>query len=530
MVSVTWGWGCVGAIGGGDEVTGPDPGPQACAPQPPPLRRLNHTEYAHTVRDLFAAYMPPEVDVSPDARRAGFTNHVDVLNPSALLVREYYDNAAALASSTGAAIADTLGCDGVDCFRGFVRDFGGRAYRRPLTDDETSRLVAYYEGGPGADDLPFAIEMAVLTLLQSADFIYRPEFGQPNLGQQGQLGPYEVASRLSYFIWQSMPDEALFAAAAEDRLEGEDLALQVDRMLADDRAREGLLSATHEWLELERIADEVKGDGIPWSDDIVARLEASLDAFVWQRGFAEGQSFRDLMTSRGAFVDSTLSPIFNVDDASPELTWVPLDDRPGLLAQPAILAGQAHGTYPSPVLRGVFILNELLCDPPAPPPPDAAMDPPPLVDDDGNTLSNREGYDILTMSGGGCAGCHRVINPLGYGLENYDAIGRWQDEDAGGRIDASGETRGFSGEERYVFDGPFELAEELADSAQVRRCMVTKWVRYASGSGPLAEDTCFLEDVEASVAHDDAGLRDLVIAIALHPKFARAEISQDETP
>lgn len=521
-----WGVGCIGSIGDGDGIEPPDPRTQGtCAPQNPPLRRLNHTEYAHTVRDLFAAYMPPEVDVSPDARRSGFTNNVEFLTPSALLVREYYDNASALAANAGPAIASNLGCSDATCFETFIRDFGRRAYRRPLTDEEVAGYLGFFESGPGQGDMPFAVEMAITTFLQAPAFIYRPEFGQ-----EGHLSSHEIASRLSYFIWQSMPDETLLDAADSGGLTGDGLAAQVDRMLADDKAREGLLTATHEWLEIERIVDEVKGEGIPWNQDIVASLEASLEAYVWERGFTEGRSFRDLMTSRGAFVDSNLAPVFGVDGATSELTWYELDDRPGLLAQPAILAGQAHGTYPSPVLRGVFILNELLCDPPAPPPAEAGMDPPPQTDADGNALSNRDGYEILTMAETGCAACHQAINPFGYGLENYDAIGRWQDADAGGPIDASGETSGFKGDGTYVFDGPVELAEQLAESAQVRKCMVSKWVRYASGSGPLAEDDCFLEDVELAVANPEAGLRDLVIAIALHPKYSQAEVSQEVSP
>lgn len=526
VVPVLWGVGCIGSIGDGEGVEPPDPSTQgSCAAQKPPLRRLNHTEYAHTVRDLFAGYMPPQTDVSPDARRSGFTNNVEFLNPSALLVREYYDNASALAQAVGPGLARDLGCSDADCYAAFIRDFGRRAYRRPLTDEEVAGFLSFYEEGPGRDDLPFALEMALTAFLQAPAFIYRPEFGQ-----EGHLTPHEVASRLSYFIWQSMPDETLLDAADAGSLAGDDLAQQIDRMLADEKAREGLLTATHEWLEIERIADEVKGEGIPWDEDIVSSLEASLEAFVWERGFTEGRSFRDLLTTRGAFVDSNLAPVFGVDGASSELTWYELDDRPGLLAQPAILAGQAHGTYPSPVLRGVFILNELLCDPPAPPPPEAGMDPPPDTDESGNALSNREGYDILTMAESGCAACHQAINPFGYGLENYDAIGRWQDADAGGPIDASGETSGFNGAETYIFDGPDQLAEQLAESVQVRTCMVSKWVRYASGSGPLAEDDCFIDDVELAVAGPEAGLRDLVIAIALHPKYSQAEVSQEETP
>ena len=525
LVPVMWGWGCIGSIGDTPEDS---PGAEtqgACSAQMPPLRRLNHTEYAHSVRDLFAAYMPPEVDVSPDARRSGFTNNIEFLGPSALLIREYYDNAAVVASAVGPAIVGSLDCNGADCFADFVRSFGRRAYRRPLTEEEVASFVAFFDEGPGRGDLPFAIEMTVQTILQSPDFIYRPEFGR-----EGHLSPHEIASRLSYFIWQSMPDDTLLDAADAGRLSGEDLAEQVDRMLADPKAREGLLTASYEWLELERIRDEVKGEGMPWDEDIQASLRASLETFVWERGFAEGQSFQDLMTARGAFVDSSLGPIFGVEGATSELTWYPLDDRPGLLAQPAILAGQAHGTYPSPVLRGVFILNELLCDPPAPPPPEAGMDPPPETDASGNVLSNREGYEVLTAAETGCAACHDQINPFGYGLENYDAVGRWQNSDAGGPIDATGETSGFNGDETFSFDGPSELSTQLAESAQVRRCMVSKWVRYASGSGPLADDDCFIDDVEIAVADHDAGLRDLVIAIALHPKYSQAEVSQEVTP
>lgn len=512
-----------GSTGSGIVLTPPEGvGARAlqCESDHAPLVRLNHTEYQNTLRDLFAGVSYPEPDVAPDARRSGFTNNYEVLNPSNLLVTQYHENAEAIATDTADAIASGLGCSDEACFRDWVTDFGARAYRRPLTDAEADEYVTMFTAGPGQDDLPFAIRMAVQTFLQSPHFIYRPELG----GSDGKLSQHEIASRLSYFLWATMPDEELAGAAEAGDLRGPGLETQVDRMLGDDRARDGLLRATSEWLEFDRLETRLKGEGFHWSDSIRDDLRESVERFMWERVLADGGSLDAFMTARGAFVNENIAPIFGVTDAGPEMEWRELDDRAGLLTQPAILATHAHGTYGSPVLRGVFILTEVLCDPPRPPPPGASMGEPPSEGAAGEVLTNRQGYEELTQTDSGCAFCHDQINPFGFALEHYDTVGAYRALDQGMPIDPTGTTVGFTLNESFTFESADDMASQLGQSSRVRACVVDRWVRYATSGGALTYDPCVREELEEIAARPDASLRDVVLAIALHPKFADAEI------
>ena len=492
-----------------------------CEADHAPLRRLSHREYERTVHALFEGVEIPTLMVAPDQRRAGFTNGYEGQAPSALLVTQYLENAQRIAPVAAPAVISELGCsDGRECFRRFVTDFGARAYRRPLEPSELDAYSSIYESGPLAGDFAVSVELAIATFLQAPELLYRAELG----GDDGLLTQWEIASRLSYFVWGTMPDDALFDAAARGELSGTTLRDHVDRMLADPRAREGLVSATLEWLDLERLATRLKAEEYEFTPEVRAHLRASVERFVWERLFVEGGSIDELYTSTGAYVDSTIGPLFGVDDAGPELEWRELPHRHGILTHPAILATHAHGDYGSPVLRGVFVLTEILCDPPRPPPPGVAMTMPERTDDSGMAITNREGYERLTQSSPSCAGCHDQINPLGFAFESYDTVGAYRTDDRGLPLDTTGASLGFTLDERFEFDGAEELTAQLGESARARACVVDRWVRYASGGGALAYDPCLRRDLQAVVTQPGASLRDLVIAIAVDPRFSASEV------
>jgi len=497
-----------------------------CDPDVAPLRRLNHYEYGRTIRDLFEGVDVPDPELVADERRHGFTNNYAALGISDFLVRRYFDNAVALSEAAAPQLVANLDCaPSAECMETFVRDFGRRAYRRELTDAEVTELTGFYAEGPMAGNFEGAVEMATLLLLQSPDFLYRPELGD----RDAHLTQYEVASRLSYFLWGSMPDEALLDAAASGTLRGEALRTEVGRMLTDPKAREGLLTATLEWLDLERLETQLKGEGFLWSDDIRDDLVASLERFLWERGFASDGSIDELMTSPGVYVNETIAPLFGVTDAGPELEWRELDaERSGILTHPAILARYARGSYPSPVQRGVFILTELLCDEPRPPPDDIGMTEPPTEDESGDPITNRDGYEELTQSDASCALCHDAINPIGFAFESYDTVGSHRTTDNGQPVDTSGVSVGFTLGEELAFDDAHELTQELAASDRVRGCIVDRWVRYATGGGGLAYDPCLRDELEELAQQPDVGLRDLVIAIAVHPKLVDTEVVPHE--
>jgi hypothetical protein len=494
-----------------------------CEADHAPLRRLSHREYQRTMRDLFAGIELPTLMVAPDARRAGFTNNYESLAPSSLLVNQYFENARAIAAAAAAPEIEALDCaPSADCFRRFVAGFGERAYRRPLEGAEVDEYAAIYASGPAAGDFELSVEMAILGFLQSPAFVYRPELG----GSDAHLTQHEIASRLSYFIWGTMPDRTLLDAANGGELEGDGLTAEVDRMLVDPRAREGLLSATTEWLSVDLLQQRLKADEYEFTDEVRGALRESLEMFLWERVFSETGSLDELLTSNGAYVNSTVGRIFGVADAGEEWEWRELDDRHGLLTHPALLAIHGYGTYPSPVRRGVFILTDLLCDAPSPPPGDVSMEERPSMSESGETLTNRQGYAELTQSISRCATCHDRINPLGFAFENYDTVGAYREMDNGYPIDASGSSAGFTLRTPFVFQNAGELTTQLNQSPRVRACIVDRWVRYATGGGSLAYDPCFRRELEAIASSPGASLRDIVIAIAIHPKFSAAEVVQ----
>lgn len=495
-----------------------------CADDYAPLRRLNQREYANTLAHLFEGMDLPATPVPSDQRRGSFTNHFEVLNTDDVLVRAYRDNAVTLATSVAPSLIADLTCaPSAECFTELLQSFGGRAFRRPLDDAELTLFRSFYDVAEG--DFVLATEMAIQTMLQSPAFLYRPEFGL-----DGELSQHEIASRLSYFLWASMPDDTLLAAAAAGELSGPSLEAHVDAMLRDDKAQNGLLAAASEWLDLERLETRLKAEEYVWNEEIRHDLRESLELFLWNRVFAEEGSLEELLTSPGAYINSTIGPIYGVADAGEEMEWREFDNRHGVLTHPAILATHAHGDYPSPVLRGVFILTEVLCDPPSPPPPGIPMSPRPEENSGGEALTNREGYVEQTESEAQCVSCHRSINPFGFGLENYDAIGAFQTTDTGSTIDASGASNGFTLSENFAFDGPQEMAAQLGESERVRACVVDRWIRYASGSGSLTYDPCLRADIEEVANRPGVTLRDVVLAIAVHPKFSSAQIVQEVSP
>jgi len=321
-----------------------------------------------------------------------------------------------------------------------------------------------------------------------------------------------------------MPDQALLNAADEGRLAGADLEAEVTRMLADPRAREGLLAATSEWIELGRLDSMLKGEAYDFTPEIRRDLAESLQRFLWDRVFAEDGSLEELFTSSGAYVNARIGPIFGIDDATEDFEWREVPNRSGMLTHPALLAIGGYGTYPSPVRRGVFLLTEILCDAPSPPPDGVDMGEPETETETGEPLTNRAGYEQLTEGEALCRSCHDSINPFGYAFEAFDTVGAYRTEDNGSPIDSSGSSAGFSLDTTFEFERADQLTQQLSESNRVRACVVDRWVRYATGGGALAYNPCLREELDEIAMRPGASLREIVIAIALNPRFTATEI------
>ena len=527
-----------GAVGtGGSDPGGPTA--SACASAPSsgstPLRRLSRSEYANTVRDLFGAQTPAP-DLIADPRALGFDNNAQVLvvTPTAaeryLTVAESLAAAATAVSNIGAlspCLATATAGNEAACVQTFIHDFGARVFRRPLADAEIVALAKLFSDARGdGDTLAQAVAVTLTGMLQSPAFLYRTEVAPAAAGQAvAELSPFELASRLSYLLWGSMPDAALMAAASANQLDSRDaIAAQARRMLDDPRARAMVASFDEQWLDTARIAS-VQKDAVSFPDfspAIAAAMKTETDMFVDDVVWSSGGSLTDLFTASYTFRNETLSAFYR-DGASAGGTGfarVALDATraAGFLSQGGVMAAIAHAADTDPTRRGKFVRVQLFCEPIPPPPPDVmavATNP-----DAGQTTRQ---HAEAQRGSGSCGGCHQLMDRVGFGFESFDAVGRWRDADNGQRIDTSGEIVGT--DVPGPFAGVVELGRKLASSTQVRRCAVRQWWRFAAGRAEEPADACTLERLDQAFSASGNRVRDLLLALTQSDGFGTRSVA-----
>jgi hypothetical protein len=490
------------------------------------VRRLSHVEYARTVSDLFPELAIPEQEFAEDLRVHGFENNATSLNPSAVLVEQYAESAARIAELVGDSAASVLPCDGADmaCGSQFIESFGARAFRRPLTDEEQQRYEGFFAQQMEAISFRGALELTVQAFLQAPAFLYRLELDGEVDGDAVQLDDYEMASRLSYFLWQSMPDDELFAAAAAGELHTADqVQTQARRMLDAPRAVDAIVDFHRQWLAFDRVFEENKDPELfpDWSEDLRAAMREESDRFVaWN--FEEGDgTIASLLTSNVSFVNGVLAEFYGVDASGDDFQQVTLpEERSGLLTRGTFLASRSHSANGSPPLRGVAVLDELLCDRPPPPPPNADTSTPMS---DGEPRTNRELFEARTAPAG-CQNCHQRINGIGYGFEAFDATGHYRTTDNDQPVDATGELIGTDVD--GTFDGATELSERLATSGQVEYCAVRNWFRYAFAREDQPGDWCKLDALYTALQQHDGDVRELLVQITSSYEFTHRPAEQ----
>jgi hypothetical protein len=334
------------------------------------------------------------------------------------------------------------------------------------------------------------------------------------------LTNYELAARLSYLVWGTMPDAMLFAAADAGELsEPDGLRAQLTRMLEDPLAQAGSTRFYRQWLGIDKLDRLSKSSELfpEWTDAFktAARLETErfVNHVVWE---GDGR-LQTLLTAPFSFVDEQLAGVYEVSGVSgDELQRVDFDprQRAGVLSQVSVLATNAHSEQTSPVHRGKFVRERLFCHELPSPPPEVDVTPPKADP----TLTTRQRY-ARHSSEAYCAGCHRLMDPIGLGFEGYDAIGRVRSEENGLAIDASGEivdTLDSDGS----FDGLIELAGRLGESEEVMACVARHWFGYAVGRGTgFPEDACSVETVGRDFANTGGNLRDVLYSVVASDGF-----------
>jgi len=513
---------------GGDETGGePTADCSQITPGPSPVRRMTRVEYDNTVRDLLGDETRPARNFPAEEESLGFNNNADTLIVAPILAEHYQAAAESLAETAvtqhlpallGGCNPDSLG--EATCAEKFISDFGPLVYRRPLVAEESAALLAVFDAGLEQFDFETGIRLALTTMLQSPHFLYRVEFGLPVEGQPEirKVAPYELASRLSYFLWGSMPDAALFKAAASGQLETkEQVAAQARRLLKDPRARSAVHDFHGQWLKLKHIEETEKDlDVYPDFDpELRPLLRAEADAFLDHVIWDGAGDLDTLLLAPYTFLNQELAAYYGVPGPMTdtfEKVALPPGQASGFLTQSGLLAVLAKANQASPIHRGKFIRENILCQF-IPPPPDNVDITPPEVDP---SLPTRERFQQHSADPL-CSGCHSLMDPVGFGFEHFDGIGMWRDMEAGQPIDASGELT--NAKVSGSFDGVPELAAMLADSPEVEACMTRQWFRFAYGRGETNADDCILDELGDEFAKSGRNIQDLLVALTQTDAF-----------
>jgi len=367
-------------------------------------------------------------------------------------------------------------------------------------------------------------------MLQSPHFLYRVETG-PRAGTGAGVSTdsgvpyvqrvtgYELAVRLAYLLWSSMPDAALFQAARSGALDTPaGVTEQAQRMLVDPKINRSVSKFFAEWLELDTLGRVVRDSTLfpAFTPEVKKLMRTETELFTTDVVFGGRGDLRSLLLGSHSFMNKALADYYGVSGPLGEaFERVELDPArsAGLLTQGSLMAGHANTNQTSPVARGFFVRERFLCSPPPPPPPSLNIQPPAF---DPN-VSTRERF-TLHRADPTCAGCHQLMDPIGLGLENFDAAGRYRALDVGQPIDASGEVFG-TDDVNGPFVGAVELSGKLAASAMTRACLVRQWFRYGYGRGESELDACTLDALNKGFAASDGNVRDLLIRLVQTDAF-----------
>jgi hypothetical protein len=515
-------------------------------------RLLTRLQYDNTVRDLLGDLSVPPRNFPEENLLLGFGNNADAHRASLLLAERHLASAEDLAAAAVARGVDQLlPCDAGDrsegCVSSFITQFGYRAFRRPIEAAESAPLLELWRTANATWGFDKAMEVLLETFLQAPQLLYRTESLRADaipatsaqMGKAQALDAYQVASRLSYLLWNTMPDAELFGLADSGALlDVETVRAQARRMIEDDRAKGTVADFYQQWLGMSAFAGLTRDlpsemAGTVTADVLNNSWQSSLAHFV-QDSFASGGNLDTLLSSKTVYVDSTLAGLYGASPAVSQAGaaqmsadgFVAVEDenRAGILTQPGLMALLAHADQSAPVQRGKFVREQLLCKPLPPPPPDVDTTPP----DPDPSATTRERFRQHSADQR-CASCHSLLEGVGFGLEAYDWLGRYRTEEYGLPIDATGNLLN-SGDATVdgAFDGAQELSDKLANSAQVSACLATQWFRYGMGRGEQTEDVCSLDQIKADFAATGGDFRELLVSMATSDAFRYRAIGEQD--
>jgi len=500
------------------------------------LRRLTHSQYNNTIRDLLGDHSRPADRFPPEDFVNGFKNQLQTQGMPPLLAEAYSGAAEKLALNAFRAgdVNKLVPCTpssarDTSCRDHFVQTFGLRAFRRPLTDVEFQRYTALF-GAQAAKSGQFldGARVVVEAMLQSPKFLFHAEDGP-----EGRFRDYEIASRLSYFLWDTMPNQRLLDAASKGELRTPEGLERVARSMLDEQpAHQAVDEFFAQWLRFDRALGAVKDRRRypEFTPELAAMMVLEtrllLGNLVWNDG-----NFMEAFTAEYSFLNSDLARLYGVDAPSGEFELVkfPVEARrSGILGQASFLASNAGPVETSPTARGIFVREQLLCQHVPNPPPGVNTEvPEPTAE---RPLPRRQRMQAHSDNPT-CASCHRLMDPIGFGLENFDAVGRWRDKELieirnpeddrdvktlEAPIDSTGELAGVA---HSAFTEARQMGRVLAGNRGCQECVVKQAFRYAFGRMETGSDRETVRQAFTTFRESGFRFKELLVALVRSPQF-----------
>jgi hypothetical protein len=503
------------------------------AAEPAALRRLTHSQYNNTVRDLLGDRSLPANQFPPEDFVNGFKNQYAAQNLSPLLADAYSTAAEKLARTAfreGSSNGLVRCQPSAACRTEFIQSFGLKAFRRPLDAAEIRRYEELFQKEP---DFPGGAQLVAEAMLQSPNFLFRLEdTGNP------KWRPYAAATRLSYALWDSMPDDALLAAAGRGELDTPQAVAQTARRMLDDpKARQALEEFVGQWLRFDRVlttTKERRAFPLFTPETAIAMTQEArhfVSDLVWG-----GRDFMQLFTAGYGYPNSDLARIYGIAAPASDFDPAPFpanSERAGILGQALFLTLTAKPEETSPTARGLFVREQFLCQHVADPPPGVNTNLPPVIED--KPMTNRDRMAVHATNKA-CAGCHNLIDPIGYGFEKFDAIGQRRDklkltfgqsfgESKQPRpktstveldLDTTGQVAGLP---NSGFTSPKELGSVLAASPQCQECIVKQYFRFVTGRTETSADRPLIHRVFEDFRKSGFRFTELVISMVMAREF-----------
>ena len=495
------------------------------------VHRLNSTEYNATVADVLGTKLQPANSSWLGGEIGGFDNMASVLDIDEAQYKRYFDAAGLLADdvfANAASKAKVVTCattDDATCVGNIVSNTGRLLFRRPLAADEVTTYRAVYTGArQQGENHDLSIKHVLRSMLSSAEFLFRIETDpNPSSTEKHPLNAYELASRLSYFLWSSAPDEALLASAADNSLTQDDkLVAAVDRMLTDTtKYGRFVQSFAGQWLGARKLPEHVAAPSTfpDWSPQLASSLTSEMYAFFTEFVKSD-RSWLDFLQTDVNFVDATSAKLYGLPAptaAGQQRVEVTTDQRFGFFGLGGFLALSSIENRTSPTLRGRWILSNLLCTEPPSPPPGVPELTAGTFDPTLNVAKALEEH----RKNPACSGCHKLFDPLGMALEQFDGIGKFRTTYAdGATIDPTGELPASSSHPQGAkFTGLKGLAQTVSTHPRFAQCFTETMFKYGLGRLIADTDRPYLEMVQSSWMKGTPSIRRMIHTLVLSETF-----------